>query len=220
MFVGHLAVALGSKKIESKVPLAVAVAAAFGIDLLWPILLLTGAESVRIAPGITAFTPLDFVSYPWSHSLAMVLVWSVLAALVAKAWLKDTRVALVLGALVLSHWILDWVTHRPDLPLWPGGPLVGLGLWNSVPATLAVEGSLLAIGVWAFLSATSSAGRAGMGAFVALLLLCVATWVSGPWSPPPPSATAIAWVGLALWILIPWAGWIDRRRERAAVAAS
>jgi hypothetical protein len=219
MFVGHLAVALGSKKVEPKVPLAAAVAASFGIDLLWPILLLVGAERVRIAPGITAFTPLDFVSYPWSHSLAMVLVWSVLAALAAKAWLGDTRVALVLGALVLSHWILDWVTHRPDLPLWPGGPLVGLGLWNSVPATLAVEGSLLAIGVWAFLSATSSAGRAGMAAFVGLLVLCVATWVSGPWSPPPPSANAIAWGGLALWILIPWAGWIDRRRARAVATA-
>ena len=130
MFVGHLAVALAAKKAHPGVPLGASVAAAFGLDLLWPILLLLGLETVRVNPGDTAFTSLAFDAYPWSHSLLAVLVWSGAVGVLGRRLFDSWRAGILLGGLVLSHWVLDAVTHRPDLPLWPGGPLIGLGLWG------------------------------------------------------------------------------------------
>lgn len=145
MFVGHLAVARGSKRLEPRVPLGASVAAAFGLDLLWPIFLLLGLETVRVNPGDTSFTNLAFDSYPWSHSLLMVVGWAGLGAFFGRGLFGSWRSGMVLGGLVLSHWVLDWFTHRPDLQLWPSGPMVGLGLWNSVPGTILVEASLLLV---------------------------------------------------------------------------
>jgi membrane-bound metal-dependent hydrolase YbcI (DUF457 family) len=213
MFVGHLAVALAAKRTAPRVSLGWLVGASFGIDLLWPILLLTGAERVVIDPGNTAFTPLDFESYPWSHSLLMVGVWAVLVGAIARRRLGDLRGALVVGGLVVSHWVLDWLTHRPDLPLWPSGPVTGLGLWNSVAGTLVVEGVMFAAGIVAYVSATRATSRVGTWALVGLITLTGAIWISGPWSAPPPGATAIAVVGLAMWLFPLWAAWIDRHRS-------
>lgn len=212
MFVGHLAVALGAKKVEPRVPLWASVAAAFGLDLVWPILLLLGLEVVRVNPGDTAFTNLAFDSYPWSHSLLAVLCWSGAVAFLGRAVLSTWREGVLLGGLVLSHWVLDAVTHRPDLPLWPGGPMVGLGLWNSIPGTIFVEAALLICGLWLYVGATSARDRIGTGALVALVALTGMIWVTQPWAPLPGSATAVAAVGLILWLLPPWAGWIERHR--------
>lgn len=213
MFVGHLAVALGARAVERRLPLGVAVGSALVLDLLWPILLLLGLETVRVRPGDTAFTNLAFESYPWSHSLVLVLVWSALAGVIVRRALGSTRVALLVGVLVSSHWVLDLVTHRPDLPLWPGGPLVGWGLWRSVPATLLVEGTLLAVGLRAYVRATIATDWVGRWALVALIALCVTIWATQPWAPPPPSATAVAVGALASWLLVPWAQWVDARRR-------
>jgi hypothetical protein len=213
VFVGHLAVALGAKKLEPKMPLAAGVAASYGIDLLWPVLLLAGAESVRIQAGATAFTPLVFESYPWSHSLLMVALWGTLVMVVATALTGDLKVGGVLGALVVSHWGLDAIVHVPDLPLWPEGPVVGVGLWSSVAATFAVEGALLVIGLLLYVSVTRPKRRSGTIALAALVALAVVIWASGPFAPPPPSASAIAGAGLALWLFVPWAHAIDRGRE-------
>jgi len=163
MFVGHLAVALAAKRVEPRAPLGTLVAAAFALDLIWPMLLLAGIEMVRIDPGNTAFTPLAFDYYPWSHSLSMAIVWAVAAGRVAAAVLKQARPGLIIGLTVVSHWVLDFFMHRPDLPLWPGGPKAGLGLWNSIPLTLLVEGALFAAGVAFYLRATRAreAGSAG-----------------------------------------------------------
>lgn len=219
MFVGHLAAALAAKRVERRAPLGALVGAAFGLDLIWPVLLLAGVEAVRIDPGNTAFTPLAFDHYPWSHSLSMAIVWSIVVGRVAAAALKHTRAGLIVGATVLSHWLLDFVTHRPDLPLWPGGPKVGLGLWNSVPLTLIVEGLLFAAAVALYLRATRPRDAAGKWAFPALVLLTTAIWVSGPFSPPPPGVTAIAVVGLALWCFPLWAWWIERHRMEGPASA-
>jgi membrane-bound metal-dependent hydrolase YbcI (DUF457 family) len=212
MFVGHLAAALAAKPAEPRVPLGVAVAAAFGLDLLWPLLLLLGVESVRVNPGDTAFTNLAFDSYPWSHSLLLVLVWAALAGWMAWRGLLTVRAGIVVGALVVSHWVLDALTHRPDLPLWPGGPRVGLGLWYSIPATIVLEGTLLAVGVWLYLRATSPRDRVGRWALAGMIVLATVIWITQPWSPPPPSATAVALGAMALWLFPPWAHWIERHR--------
>jgi membrane-bound metal-dependent hydrolase YbcI (DUF457 family) len=213
VFVGHLAAALAAKKVEPRVPLAALVAATFGLDLLWPAFLLAGLETVRPQPGITAFTPIDFESYPWSHSLLLAAVWGGIAAFVASRTGRS-RAAVVIFALVVSHWVLDWVTHRPDLPLWPGGPKEGLGLWYSLPGTIIVEGALLAFGVALYLRTAPATSRAGHWAFWSLIVFTAAIWLSGPFQPPPPDVGPIATVGLVGGaLLILWAGWIDRTRR-------
>ena len=131
MFVGHLALALAAKRVDSETSLGWFVAAVILLDLVWPILVLAGVERVSIIPGATEFTPLLFVSYPWSHSLAMSIVWGLLLAALWRIRGGSSRTAGLLAALVVSHWALDLVTHLPDLPLWPPrGPRLGLGLWN------------------------------------------------------------------------------------------
>ncbi len=213
MFVGHLAVAFGAKRVEPRVPLAALVAAAFGLDVLWPIFLLTGLEVVRIDPGNTAFTPLNFVSYPWSHSLAMSLVYAAIAGHVARVMLKSYRAGFVVAAAVVSHWILDYVTHRPDLPVWPWGPRVGLGLWDSIAGTIEVEGLIFAAGVALYQHATRAVDAQGRWAFVALVVVTGGLWISLPFSPPPPSVTAVEVMGLLLIAILPvWAVWIERHR--------
>ena len=213
MFVGHLAVALGAKKVEPRVPLWGLVAASYGIDLLWPLLLLAGLEVVRVDPGNTAFTPLAFESYPWSHSLFMTLLWGILAGTAAYMALKQVRIAWIVTAVVVSHWLLDFLTHMPDLPLWPGGPLVGLGLWDSILGTMVVEGGMFALAVALYLRWTKPKDKVGSWAFWGLVALAGLMWASQPWAPPAPSAMAVGVAGLLMWVLPPWAAWVERHRS-------
>jgi membrane-bound metal-dependent hydrolase YbcI (DUF457 family) len=205
VFIGHAALALAAKPLAPRANLGVALAATFCIDLVWPILLVAGVERVEVHPGITAFTPLDFAHYPWSHSLAAVIGWSALFAL--GCWKLGRRAALVMGLLVFSHWALDALSHRPDLPLWPGSErLIGLGLWNSVAATLVVESVLFAAGIALYLGAA----RRAAGRFWVLIAFFLIAYLGAAFGPPPPNAQAVAWSALALWLLPFWAWWIDR----------
>ena len=216
MFIGHFAVALAAKRAAPRTSLGTLVAAAQLIDLVWPVLVLAGVEVVRVDPGNTPFTPLDFVSYPWTHSAATVVVWSALFVALA---LLVARFAAVVAAAVASHWVLDLVSHRPDLPLFPGGPKVGLGLWESVPGTLVVETGLFLAGAVLYATATRArdrAGRIGLAALVAVLLLI---YLANVLSPAPPSPTAVAGGALLVWLFVPWAAWVDRHRALAAAPA-
>jgi hypothetical protein len=207
VLVGHLAVALGAKRLRPGLSLGVLIAAAFALDLLWPIFLLIGLERVAVDPGNTRVTNLAFVHYPWTHSLAAAGFWGAVsgAALAGRA---RPQAALLVAAVVVSHWILDFITHRPDLPLWPGGPLAGLGLWNSIPGTAIVEGGLSGAAIAAY------AGRARLRglrawAFWGVLALLALLWASQPWAPPPPGPTAVAAGALVMWILPLWGWWLD-----------
>ena len=216
MFIGHVATAYAAKRLAPRVSLGTLFAAAQLPDVLWPFLLLTGVEHATIAPGDTAVSPLRYDSYPVSHSLLTVVAWGAAFAAV-HFWRKRRPLdALVLAALVAGHWVLDFVSHRADMPLWPGGPRLGLGLWSSVPATIAVELAMVAAGLWLALSATRARdrfGRWGFAGLAALLLLIYAANVTGP---PPPSIQAVAWVGVVGAVLfIGLAAWIDRHREPA-----
>ena len=206
MFIGHAAVALAAKPLAPRVNLGVALVAAFWVDMVWPLFLLLGIEQVRIDPGNTAFTPLDFVHYPWTHSLAAGFAW---AFLFGVCFLKlGRREALVLGLLVLSHWVLDALSHRPDLPLWPGSEaMVGLGLWNSVPATMIVELAMVAAGVALYVR-----GRKPPLSFWCLIGFLLIAYFANAFGPPPPGVTAIAVAGLLSGpILGAWAWWADRK---------
>lgn len=189
------------------------IAAPIFLDLIWPIFVLAGLERVEVEPGNTAFTPLNFVHYPISHSLAAAVGWSVAAAAVYFAISKYRAGTLVVGLGVFSHWLLDAVVHRPDLPLYPGGQMVGLGLWNSVAATLAVECVMFAVGVWIYARMTKAVDKIGSIGFWAFVLFIAVIYAGNVFGPPPPNSTAVASVTLAMWILPLWAGWFDRHRE-------
>ena len=214
MFLGHFAVALAAKKAAPKTSLGTLVIGAQFIDLLWPILLLSGVENVRLDPGNTVVTPLDFYNYPFSHSLTGVVLWSVLVGGVYFAFRRYRRGALVLGAIVLSHWVLDLLTHRPDLPLtFSGDARAGLGLWNSLPLTLLVELGMFAAGVVFYLRATSAKDRWGSYALWALILVLAGIYVMNLFGPPPPSVEMIGIAGNAAWLFVLWAYWVDRHRS-------
>jgi hypothetical protein len=217
MFIGHVAVGLASKRFAPAASLGVLVAAPWALDLLWPFFLLAGWEKVRIDPGNTAFSPLDFVSYPYSHSLAMAALWAALFGFVYWAFTRYANGAMVVSVGVLSHWFLDAVVHRPDLPLFPGNPIrVGLGLWNSVPGTMAVESALLVIGVWLYMGATRPRDRIGTYGFWTFIGFLLLSYLSNIFGPPPPSERFLAWFSFALWTFPLWALWFDRHREPVA----
>jgi hypothetical protein len=213
VFIGHFALGFAAKRVTPRISLAVLFAAAQFADLLWPFLLAFGIEEVRIEPGITAFTPLDFLSYPISHSLTMLLVWGFVFGILYTLWSAETFSLPVVWALVVSHWILDFVTHRPDLPLYPGGLKVGLGLWNSIPATMTVELVMYGVGLFIYARSTRPKDKIGHWAFVSLAVFLVVAYFANL-SGPPPSVQAIYLVGIIGGsVLLLWSGWVDKHRE-------
>ncbi len=214
MFIGHNAVGFASKRLAPRISLGWLMAAPMFLDLVWPLLLLAGVEhvAIRSAPA-TKFETLNFTDYPWSHSLVGACILGVLFAAVYWLRARDGRGSIILFAGVVSHWVFDFFTHLPDLPLYPGGPKVGLGLWNSVPGTVAVEAALYAIGIAIYLRTTRSRDLTGTIALWAFVLLLAAIYVASLFGPPPDKTSEIGWLALAAWIFPFWAGWIDRHRE-------
>ena len=212
MFVGHLALAFAAKPRLPAVSLGWLIAAVSALDLLWPVLLIAGVEHVRIQPGATPFTPLVFTAYPWSHSLLTAIGWGIAFAALASARGVPRSAFVWLAALVVSHWVLDWITHAPDMPLWPtaSSPRLGLGLWNSIPATIVVEGLMWIAGLAVYLRHRRALDRIGPIALWSFVAVCTLMWLSGPWSPPPPTSSALAWFALIGWLVPPWAALADR----------
>jgi membrane-bound metal-dependent hydrolase YbcI (DUF457 family) len=210
MFVGHLALALAGKRAAPDASLGWHMAAVTALDLVWPVFVLMGVERVSIVPGATAFNPLVFDHYPWSHSLVMAVGWGILLAGFARAFGISRRTALVLWALVVSHWVLDFVTHAPDMPFWPGSARVGLGLWNSIPGTLVIEGAIWIAGIALYLRGRRSTRWIGPAALWSLIIISTVMWAAGPWSPPPPDVRSLGLFALIGWIMIPWAALADR----------
>lgn len=219
MFLGHLGLAFAAKRIAPRTGLGALGAASQWVDLVWPVLLLLGVERVRIAPGDTAWTPLAFEHYPWTHSLLLSLAW---AAAAGVAWLlatRDRRGAAVVAALVASHWFLDVLTHRPDLPLSPWGEArLGLGLWNHPAATVIVEGALFLGGVALYATGTTPVRRGGGAALWSLVGFLVVVAAANQLSVPP-GVTAVAAGGLSLWLIVLWMAWVDRLRQPAPCRA-
>ena len=213
MFIGHFGVGLAAKKAAPAVSLGTLVLSVQLLDLIWPVLLILGVEHVRITPGITAFNPMDFYDYPISHSLLTVVCWGVLFGGIYYAIRRYARGAWILAAGVVSHWLLDFVAHRPDLPITPWMTTnVGLGLWNSVPATMIIEFLLFAAGIFLYTRATVPKDRTGTIAFWAFSGFLVIFWLASILGPPPPDQRMLGWGGLALWLFVPWGYWIDRHR--------
>lgn len=214
MFIGHFGTGFAAKKVASAVSLGTLFFAAQFIDLFWPIFLLIGIERVEIDVGNTVVTPLNFIDYPVSHGLLSVLIWAALFGLVYYLLKKNWKNSLWLAGLVVSHWILDLLTHRPDLPLVPGSDIkVGLGLWGSLWGTIFVEGLIFVTGLYLYLKSTRAKNKTGTISLWALIVFLIIIYIGNMFGPPPPAAEPIAVLGLAQWLLIFWGYWIDRNRE-------
>jgi membrane-bound metal-dependent hydrolase YbcI (DUF457 family) len=215
MFIGHFALGLAAKRQTPGVSLAMLFAASQLADLLWPLLLAAGLEQVRIDPGNTAFTPLEFVSYPYSHSLLALVIWALLFAWGYRLLAGNgPRAFLVISSLVVSHWGLDFLTHRPDMPLYPNSQKFGLGLWNSVPLTIAIEVAMFGLGTWLYLRATRARDRIGRWGFFTLVGFLMLVYVANAFGPPPPSVPAIYWSAMIGGVVLTWwAWWADQHRE-------
>jgi len=184
MFIGHFGVGFGAKKLAPKVSLGTLILAAEFVDFLFPVFVLLGLEALRVDPGNTKVAPFDFFRYPFTHSLATGIGWGLLLGLAYFALRRNGRGAAVVGLAVVSHWVLDWITHRPDMPIWPGGPRVGLGLWNSVGGTVAVEGAIFILGVALYVTVTRARDRIGTWALWTLAGFLVLIYALNLTSPP------------------------------------
>lgn len=213
MFIGHFGLALAAKKVNQKPSLGTYFLAAQFIDLLWPFFLILKIEQVAVEPGNTAFTPLNFISYPYSHSLTAVFIWAAVFSLTYYIFKKNRQTAFLLGLLVLSHWVLDLITHRPDLPLsFTEDTKVGLGLWNNKVATLITECIIFLVGVYLYLFSTEVQNNIGKFAFWGLILFLLAVYFMNAFGDPPPDENSIGYIGLSQWLLIIWAYWVDNNR--------
>lgn len=213
MFIGHFAVALAAKKAAPKTSLATLFAASQLVDLLWPVFLLLGLENVRIDPGNTVMTPLDFYDYPITHSLVGAIVWSVLFGSGYYFRWKLSRESIIVGLLVFSHWILDLITHRPDLPLLGNDSMkFGLGMWNSFTTTVTIESLMFIGGVWMYMGATKPKNKIGTYAFAGLVAFIALIHIANIFGPPPPNVQMIAIAGNASWLFVLWAWWVDKNR--------
>lgn len=182
MFAGHYAAAIAAKAVEPKAPFWLLAGACQLVDIAWAAFIMTGVEDAAIDHALPG-SPLVLGHMPWTHSLPAAVVWS-LAAFAAARWLLrlPAAAAAMTGAVVLSHWLLDLIVHRPDLALWPGGPLAGFSLWNLEVAEQAVEIGLIALAALFWGASRQQAGLSPWppAAFVLLLLIVQITAMFTP----------------------------------------
>ena len=210
MFVGHYGVSFAAKRVAPTVPLWVLFIAVQLLDVLWAPFVLLGIEKVRIVPGITASNPFDLYYMPYTHSLLAAVLWSGAAFLVYRVSSKQGRTgkAFVVALAVLSHWLCDFVVHRPDLPLYDNTAKVGLGLWNAPAIAFALEATLLFGGMWLYIG-PAGVPRRGLILF-GLVMLAIQAYVF--FGPPPVSDSAAAWTALVSYAVF---AAIIARMERA-----
>jgi hypothetical protein len=213
LLLGHYGLALAAKRATPGTSLGTLTLAANLADCAWPLLLLLGLEQVRVVPGLMATSPFDFKSYPYSHSLAVEALAGLVLGLLVYAARREVRSAVVVGLLVPSHWFLDVPFHRPDLPVWPGGPRFGFSLWNSVSVTLLAEALVFFGGLLLYTRTTMAKDRLGTVSLWAMVAFMLASYVGGVFGPPPASPTAVAYMSLGLWLFVPWTYWIDAHRR-------
>ncbi len=213
MFIGHYAVGLASKKLAPRTSLGALIAAPILLDLLWPIFLLLGWEHVSVVQNNNPFLRLQFDSYPLSHGLVAVIGWATLFASIYFGFTRYVSGAIVIWIGVVSHWTMDYVVHRPDLPLYSGSRLFGLGLWNHDWVTISIEVLLFVIGVWIYLQQTKAKNKIGDYALWAFIIFLLLAYAGATFGPSPRSVKQLAIGALVTWLFIPWAWWFDAHRE-------
>jgi membrane-bound metal-dependent hydrolase YbcI (DUF457 family) len=219
MFIGHYGPSFAIKALRPAIPLWLLFIAVQVVDVAWAVLVLLGVEKVRIVPGITASNPLDLYYMPYTHSLVAAIFWSLaVAAFVRLLPGVTTRAAAGwVGIAVFSHWVLDLLVHRPDLPLYDDTMKIGLGLWNYPAFALGLEAALLFAGMVLYLRVTkptNAVGRIGMPVF-GVVMLAIQSYVF--FGPPPASPAAAAMTALVFYVVFAaLAEWLARHRRQAA----
>jgi membrane-bound metal-dependent hydrolase YbcI (DUF457 family) len=216
MFLGHFGLGFAGKRLAPRVSLGALFLAVQWADLVFWILCVLGIEHFRIDPGNTRMTPMDFYDYPFSHGLVALAIWGLLVGGTYGLVEKDRRGSIVLALGVLSHWVLDVLMHRPDMPVWPvraiNAPRVGLTLWNHPALTVLLELLVYGAGILVYVRTTRAVDRTGSWTLWSLVLLLAALWAASVFGPPPPNERIVSLSGLAMWLFIPWGYWIDRHR--------
>lgn len=213
MFIGHYALAFAAKRAAPRTSLGTLFVAPTLADLLWPIFILLGWERAHMVPGPNPFLTLWLDDYPYSHSLFALIVWGALFGYLYKVK-TGTRAARVIALLVISHWVLDFITHRPDIQLYPGGAKLGLGLWNSPAATVIVESLMLIAGVAIYARVTRARDGIGRWGLLGLVVLLAGSYGSTLFTPAPTDMRAVAIGGIffeGVFVLLAW--WVDRHRD-------
>lgn len=221
MLVGHLAVALTAKRVEPKVSLGMLVLATMLADLLWCVFMIAGWEHVEFKPGKGAANYFVATDIVLSHSLLMDAVWAGLLGLIFYSVRRYAAGAWIVFAAVLSHWVLDVISHRPDMPLAPGSRIhLGFALWNSVTATLLLEGSFWLAAVILYARGTRPVKRAGVLGYWMVVAMLTLIWYNNVAGPPPPDSSTAPYVSLALFSLtVAWAYWMDVLRPYSVRSA-
>jgi hypothetical protein len=218
MFIGHFGLSLVAKKAAPKVSLGTLFIATQFVDLLWPFLLVFHVEKFAVVPGYTKTNPLDFLYFPYTHSLFMGAVWGLVVGGLYWLFKRDTRGMIVIGLCVLSHWFLDLIVHTTDLPLTPFGDYkVGFGLWNQVAITLIVEFALFSIGMYDYVSCTRAKNKIGKWMLWVLAALLVVVQIGNTLGPAPSDSVIKLFVSFTplMTIIITIAYWVDRNRQVA-----
>jgi hypothetical protein len=216
VFVGHYGPSFAIKALRPAIPLWVLFIAVQFVDVAWAVLVLLGVEKVRIVPGITASNPLDLYYMPYTHSLIAAIVWSIVVGVLVRPvpGIRPRSLAVWVGIAVFSHWVLDFLVHHPDLPLYDDAMKVGLGLWNYPAIALSLEAVLLFGGMILYLRATkpiNALGRLGFPIFGVVMLAIQGYIFFGP-PPASPSAAAVtALVSYVVFAVI--AQWLARQRQ-------
>jgi len=227
MFVGHYSVAFAVRTDQNKIPLWVLFVAVQFLDYIWATLVLLGIEKLRVIKGLTAGSMLDSYFHPYSHSLIAAVLWSCVAALCYKllchwrGYGYTKSAALVVGAAVFSHWILDLIAHPHDLPIYDNTAKVGFGLWNYRDPEFALEIALLALGIALYLArnAIPAFRKAAVVAFGITLVVVQIGDTYVPRTPLSDKATATGvWTFYTLFVLIAWL--VEKIRARPQTSAS
>lgn len=214
MLVGHFAVGLAAKRIEPAISVGTLVLASMLADLLWCLLMFAGIEHVQFKPGIGAANYFVASDIGISHSLLMDGLWAALLAVAYFLMRRNLRGAWVIFGAVLSHWLLDWISHRPDMPFSPGlHKYVGLGLWSSIPGAIIIEGGFWALAVILYARATHPNRRIGVYAYWTVVAALTLAWYNNLAGPPPPNPQTVPLSSLLFFSLaVGWAYWINRLR--------
>jgi len=215
MLVGHFAAGFAAKALEPKVSLGVFFTAAMLLDFIWALLVLAGIEQAGFDHGLASFNGLDMIYIPYSHSLGMSLIWGCLFGFCVGYCYRSRSVAVVVCVLVVSHWLLDYLTHIPDMPLWFDGASFGLGLWRSSWITFAANIFLLLLAISVYLKAGGAPQQRSplLWSLIACLLVLNGLHAFGPKQPETTSAVMIAGPALVLWLPVIWGYLVDRRGQ-------
>lgn len=215
MFVGHYSVAIAAKSASPTTPLWTLALGCQLVDVAWSVFMMTGIERASVDPDLPGMQ-LVLEYMPWTHSLPGALAWSVLAVLASRYLLRlSLNGALLVGAVVFSHWLLDLIVHRPDLALWPGGMKVGFALWDYEVAEQAVEIGLLAMAAVFWGATRRSLGRASWPAAAFILLLLVIQIIA-MFLPTEDNPFATGLNALLVYLVIAAVAWtVDRDAKRS-----